>query len=193
MNKKYLLFLSGLAFAFLLSGCVVRTYSLTRDRVDQDIKSGNRGYVSGQTTEDKELAQRKTTRTTQVVEVELHAPVKFEKMPKSKPPKKTSDDEVWGNRGYITQKETTPRMKESLVASVTIPVIENYTVRKNETLQKISQKFYGTTKRWLKIYDANRDVLKGPNKIYPGQVLRIPLEGSGKKTEALRETEENLK
>ncbi|PIQ88790.1 MAG: hypothetical protein COV72_06520 [Candidatus Omnitrophica bacterium CG11_big_fil_rev_8_21_14_0_20_42_13] len=51
---------------------------------------------------------------------------------------------------------------------------KEYTVEKNDTLQKISQKFYGTTKKWKKIYDANTDTLKSPDKVYPGQKLNIP-------------------
>ncbi|MDD5574911.1 MAG: LysM peptidoglycan-binding domain-containing protein, partial [Candidatus Omnitrophica bacterium] len=54
------------------------------------------------------------------------------------------------------------------------PVV--YTVMPNDTLQKISQKFYGTSKRWKVIYDANKDVLKSPDKIYAGQVINIPQE-----------------
>jgi nucleoid-associated protein YgaU len=71
---------------------------------------------------------------------------------------------------------------------------EKYTVAKNDTLQKISKKFYGTTKRWMKIYDANKDVLRAPDKLYPGQVLNIP---AGPKVAAesnkMLEPQENLK
>jgi nucleoid-associated protein YgaU len=52
---------------------------------------------------------------------------------------------------------------------------QTYTVRKGDTLQKISQRFYGTTRQWRKIYEANRRTLKGnPEKIYPGMKLTIP-------------------
>lgn len=52
---------------------------------------------------------------------------------------------------------------------------QTYTVRKGDTLQKISQRFYGTTRQWRKIYEANRGTLKhGPEKIMPGMKLRIP-------------------
>ena len=40
--------LCAIASVFMLSGCVVRTYSLTRDRVDQNLEEGNRGYLKGQ-------------------------------------------------------------------------------------------------------------------------------------------------
>jgi len=194
MDRKGILYLSGLVFVFLLSGCVVRTYPLTKERVDQDLASGNRGYVKGATAGEVRTKERKATRTTQVLEVELHAPVKFEKMPKAKPQKKTADEEIWGNRGYITKTEP-PQERSTIKAVVVVPATEKYTVGKNDTLQKISNRFYGTTKKWLKIYEANKAVLKGPDKIYPGQVLSIPIDSktSARKTEALEETGENLK
>jgi nucleoid-associated protein YgaU len=71
---------------------------------------------------------------------------------------------------------------------------QKYVVGKNDTLQKISKKFYGTTKKWTKIYEANKDVLKGPDKVYPGQTLNIPDAAETKPTaETLSEPKENLK
>jgi len=49
-----------------------------------------------------------------------------------------------------------------------------YTVQKGDTLEKIAKKVYGDTKRWPKIYKANREAIKNPNKLYPGQRLTIP-------------------
>ncbi|MFC1514440.1 LysM peptidoglycan-binding domain-containing protein [Candidatus Omnitrophota bacterium] len=51
-----------------------------------------------------------------------------------------------------------------------------YTVQKDDTLQKISYKFFNTTKRWTEIFEANKDILSAPDKIYPGQVLKVPVE-----------------
>jgi len=175
-----------LSLCFILAGCVVRTYESTRDRVDQSLNSGNRGYLKGSVPQNMEPQERKTTRTTRVVEIELHSPVKFEsksKMQKTPAPvfSEPTDQEVTGNRGYITQ-SVTPEMENAQTN------YQKYTVQKNDTLQKISQKFFGTTKKWTKIYDANKGVMKGPNKIYPGQVINIPTEG-----ESFKETQENLK
>ena len=50
----------------------------------------------------------------------------------------------------------------------------SYTVQKGDTLSKISKQFYGDANNYKKIFDANRDQLKDPDKIQPGQVLRIP-------------------
>ena len=100
--RKGILYLAGLAFIFMISGCVVRTYPLVRDRVDQNMSSGNRGYMQGKSEAPAKEPERRMTRTTHVVEVELHPPVKFEKMPKPKAEEKTEDRQVWGNRGYVT-------------------------------------------------------------------------------------------
>jgi len=51
-----------------------------------------------------------------------------------------------------------------------------YVVQKGDTLQKISEKFFGTTQKWKSIYDANKHVLKSPDRIRPGQKLAIPKE-----------------
>lgn len=174
--------------ALVLSGCVVRTYPVTKERVDQELNVGNRGYLKGEVLYG-ETKDRKTTRTTQVVEIELHSPIKFEKAPKvlsgkTKAIEKREDSEALGNRGYLFQSET-PKILETEPA-VTGISFEKYTVRKGDTLQKIAQKFYGTSKKWSKIYAANKDILRGPDKIYPGQVINVPLE-------QLKETKENLK
>ena len=50
-----------------------------------------------------------------------------------------------------------------------------HVVKKGDTLQKISKKYFGTTKKWRAIYDANRDVLaKGPDVVPVGTKLKIP-------------------
>ncbi len=50
-----------------------------------------------------------------------------------------------------------------------------HVVAKGDTLQKISKKFYGTTKNWKKIYEANRRTLKGgPDSLVVGTKLIIP-------------------
>ena len=49
-----------------------------------------------------------------------------------------------------------------------------YTVVAGDSLSKIAQREYGHANQWNRIYEANRDILKDPDKIYPGQKLRIP-------------------
>ncbi len=49
-----------------------------------------------------------------------------------------------------------------------------YTVQSGDTLSKIAKEQYGDAGQYMKIFEANRPMLKDPNKIYPGQMLRIP-------------------
>ena len=50
----------------------------------------------------------------------------------------------------------------------------SYTVQKGDTLSKISKQYYGDANKYMKIFDANKDKLKDPDKIQVGQVLVIP-------------------
>lgn len=49
-----------------------------------------------------------------------------------------------------------------------------HTVASGETLSKVAAQYYGSANAYMKIFEANRPMLSDPNKIYPGQVLRIP-------------------
>ncbi len=52
--------------------------------------------------------------------------------------------------------------------------IEYYTVVKGDTLSGIAKRFYGNPQDYLFIFEANREVIKDPDLIYPGQKIRIP-------------------
>lgn len=49
-----------------------------------------------------------------------------------------------------------------------------YTVQKGDSLSKIAKQELGDANAWQKIFDANKDVLDDPDKIFPGQVLKLP-------------------
>jgi nucleoid-associated protein YgaU len=49
-----------------------------------------------------------------------------------------------------------------------------YTVKSGDTLSKIAKQHYGDANRYSAIFEANKPMLGDPDKIYPGQVLRIP-------------------
>lgn len=51
---------------------------------------------------------------------------------------------------------------------------KTYTVQSGDTLGKIAKQFYGNAMDYPKIFEANQPMLKDPDKIYVGQVLRIP-------------------
>lgn len=54
------------------------------------------------------------------------------------------------------------------------PYAQYYVVKKGDSLSKIAEEFYGDKMLYPKIFEANRNVLSDPNKIRPGQKLRIP-------------------
>lgn len=43
-----------------------------------------------------------------------------------------------------------------------------------DSLSKIAKRYYGDAQQWRRIYDANREEVKDPDLIHPGQRLRIP-------------------
>ncbi|MFN3596318.1 MAG: peptidoglycan-binding protein LysM [Rubricoccaceae bacterium] len=49
-----------------------------------------------------------------------------------------------------------------------------YTIKSGDTLSKIAKEFYGDANAYDKIFEANREVIGHPDKIYPGQQIRIP-------------------
>ncbi len=51
---------------------------------------------------------------------------------------------------------------------------EFYTIKSGDTLSKIAKIYYGNANKYPVIFEANREVIKDPNLIYPGQVIRIP-------------------
>jgi LysM repeat protein len=51
---------------------------------------------------------------------------------------------------------------------------KTYTVKPGDTLSKIAKEHLGNANAYMKIFDANKDQLTDPNKIQPGQVLRLP-------------------
>lgn len=54
------------------------------------------------------------------------------------------------------------------------PEAQFHTVVRGDTLSAISKKFYGDANKYNTIFEANKPMLTHPDKIYPGQVLRIP-------------------
>ena len=53
--------------------------------------------------------------------------------------------------------------------------VEYYTIQSGDNLSSIAKKFLGNASAYPKIFEANREVIKDPDKIYPGQKIRIPL------------------
>jgi nucleoid-associated protein YgaU len=47
-------------------------------------------------------------------------------------------------------------------------------VKPGDSLSKIAKREYGDANKWQMIFEANQDILKDPNRIFPGQKLKIP-------------------
>lgn len=83
-------------------------------------------------------------------------------------------------RDYYTKKCKVVKekkvVKEPVRALEKPPKAENqsYTVKKGDTLCAIAKRFYGDSSKYTVIYKANKDKIKNPNLIYPGQVFKIP-------------------
>jgi len=166
--KKFVVLVALAAIVASLAGCSVNTKMVTRERVDQELSSasGNRGYLMGTA---PAAGDRKTTREYIEVQVEVPSLEKENRVPK----KPTDAAAPATNYGASSVPET-------VVEEFDVEVKEefvDYKVQKNDTLQKISMKYFGTTKNWKKIFNANSDILKSPDKLRPGMTIRIPKEG----------------
>ena len=76
--------------------------------------------------------------------------------------------------GTVTANELTypvPKADEPAIEK-----IEFYEIKSGDTLSGIAKEFYGDYKKYTDIFEANRDVIEDPDKIYPGQKIRIPLQ-----------------
>jgi nucleoid-associated protein YgaU len=66
------------------------------------------------------------------------------------------------------------QVNDLMTVSNAEPESQMYTVVKGDNLSKISKHFYDTPNKFPQIFEANKPMLTHPDKIYPGQVLRIP-------------------
>lgn len=67
-------------------------------------------------------------------------------------------------------------VQDMMTVDLSQPEAKFYTVVKGDTLSKIAKEFYGNANAYMKIFEANKPMLTHPDKIYPGQNLRIPPE-----------------
>jgi nucleoid-associated protein YgaU len=88
-------------------------------------------------------------------------------------------NELW------TAIKTIPEWREEVVADIQVTgggaaaapaaaAVKTYTVKSGDTLSAIAKQHLGDGNAYMKIFEANRDQLSDPDKIKPGQVLKIP-------------------
>jgi nucleoid-associated protein YgaU len=77
--------------------------------------------------------------------------------------------------------KTIPTWRSDVVADIQVtgapaaaPAAKTYTVKAGDTLGAIAKEHLGSAGAYMKIFDLNKDQLTDPNKIQPGQVLRLP-------------------
>jgi len=77
--------------------------------------------------------------------------------------------------------KTVPEWRNDIVGDIKIdpnappaPATTTYTVKAGDTLSKIAKEHLGNANSYMAIFEANRDQLSDPDKIKPGQVLKIP-------------------
>mgnify|MGYP001191775769 CR=1 FL=1 len=72
--------------------------------------------------------------------------------------------------------KTIPTWQQDVSADIRVvaPEPKTYTVQAGDTLSKIAKEFLGNANAYMKIFEANKDQLSDPDRIKPGQVLKIP-------------------
>jgi nucleoid-associated protein YgaU len=76
-----------------------------------------------------------------------------------------------GGSSTATATAPSPATTDPIVVS---PAGRTYTVVQGDSLSRIAKHHYGDANKWRTIYEANRDLIKDPDLIYPGQSFRIP-------------------
>ena len=176
MPKNYL----KLFFIFMLgvgltgcgtagSGIQIRSYVEDKPRVNTEI-TGNQGYLLG-TPPAADISNKKKTRKMYVLEISKAADLEEGRSG-------VNENTAGGMAGTDMASDDSSSREISQVSKEQseVPSFVEYKVEKDDTLQKISKKFYDTYKKWPKIYEANKEKIKDPNHIKPGITLKIPRE-----------------
>ncbi len=192
MKKVFLILSLGMIF---LCGCLVRTYTIYKPRKGTEIK-GNQGYIMGAPSEEEKKKESRLgeKRPLTVIEIELgsHPPEVTPRHPQvsgEQVQEENKAEEEVRQETKVEADETPVSAIEEEINREEIPVksivsssmkeqpqkeYKYYVVLKNDTLQKISYKFYGTTRKWKLIYEENKNVIKNPDRLYPGTKIKIP-------------------
>lgn len=166
-------------------GVKVQSYLEDRTRVDQQMY-GNAGYLLGAPQEGG--IERKKTRKIYVVEFTKESEdVSDEDVVVKRIFSKSSSGDVLESSREIMNSKQADSYEEAMFyndlkvlnfeddVSAEATTYEMYTIEKGDTLQKISNKFYGCYSKWTVIYAANKNKIKSPDSLVVGMVIKIPL------------------
>ena len=157
----------GIFVLTVVSGCRAATRVTTVPRVDLEMEgTGNRGYLVGTPPAAQGL---KTTR--EMIETDVEIPSFYK-------PKR--------GKTAVGLEEIAPpemEMEETGAAPHAPERYDTYVVQKGDSLWSIAKKpeVYGKATQWRRLFDANRDLLKSPDRLKAGMTLKIPRgeEGAG--------------
>ncbi|MEN8259679.1 MAG: peptidoglycan-binding protein LysM [Pseudomonadota bacterium] len=79
---------------------------------------------------------------------------------------------------YLPKKAETDEGYQPLNLEDTSDEVDYYVIQAGDTLSKLAKRYYNDASRYPRIFEANREVIKDPDKIYVGQKIRIPLGNS---------------
>ena len=172
----------------------VKGYIEDKQRVDQNLE-GNQGFVFGPA---QEQAPGKSTRKVFVLEMTKEVPLTPDEEAALKDIEEPTSARIDVNVNQAEPSHSEVRKLPTYPGSnISIPSFDendtsdynamapaqdemskgpgvDYVVQESDTLQKISKKFFGSYSKWMKIYDANKDVIKNPDRIQPGITIHIP-------------------
>ncbi len=189
--KRFVSIVVAVMVIMPLTGCV-KTYEYKVERKDQALV-GNRGIIMGEVPPDEPDRRRQRTMTGVDIILPSSKEYKAKKRTISMQTEPAEKDKVLEE--FYEEEESIPyEVSEEEVEPVervqevrpvvtspargqtkkAAPRVITYTVMKGDTLEKIAKRFLGKSSLWVKIYEANRGVIKDPSKIYPGQVIAIP-------------------
>jgi len=148
--------------ALVAAGCRMATRMIEEPRVDLNLEGGNRGYLVG-----TPPASSPSKMTRQTVETEIEVPSFARAHAGAVRP--VGLEEVAPPEVDLSE-EGVPSADERLDSYAT------YTVKRGDTLWSIAADpaVLGDATQWRKLLEANRDVLKSPDRLRPGMTLKIP-------------------
>ena len=176
-------------------GITTKAYIADKDRVDQNME-GNFGYLAG-TPKPEDRSKLKKTRkiyvmefikeppedaevTTTTTETSV-APSKENKSQASReearaeePQGRTVELPNFDEERSVSHESATAAGKTVEEPAASTGEAKEYVIEKDDTLQKISKKFYNSYSKWPKIFEANKNVISNPNRLKPGVKIQIP-------------------
>lgn len=150
------------------AGCRATSRVVEAPRIDLELEGGNRGYLVG-----TPPPSTRTQTTRQVVEAEVEVPGFFQAKPRFGSSKAKNLKQIAPPEMNFSEEIAAPA---SSAQAPNAGSYDAYVVKKRDTLWSIAAdpQVYGDATRWREIFEANRDLLKSPDRLRAGMRLRIP-------------------